>query len=72
MCLFREEFAIQNCILQTSGSGTVPSGGTGGNGGGANLTVSVGISNNSSGSAHTENTALLANVRTIKMNPITS
>ena len=55
LCPFREEFAVQNCIMQ-SGAPVLPS-----------STLAVPVS--SSASAHTENTALLADIRTIKINP---
>ena len=51
--LFREEFAAQNCILNSSGP--------------ASGTLIVPVSTNTP--AHTENTALLAETRTVKTNP---
>ena len=50
---FREEFAIQNCILTSSGCA-----------GSSTLAVPV----PSGTPAHTESTALLADIRTIKIN----
>ncbi len=51
--LDREEFATQNCILASNDPGTGP--------------LIVSVSTNTP--AHTENTALLAETRTIKTNP---
>lgn len=50
--LSREEFAIQNCILTSSGAGS------------STLAVPV----PSSTPAHTESTALLADIRNVKTN----
>ncbi len=49
---FREEFATQNCILTSSGAGS----------------STLAVPAPSSTPAHTESTALLADIRTIKIN----